>query len=112
MKSCFTCHSDQGKPNTGPAWNNWYGYEHEYADGSKHVADDQWLHDNILNSQLSIVKGMPTSMPVFQGQLKPLEVEALILYIQSLSDKKDQSKIDKANSDYEAQKKKAAEGKK
>ncbi|MCC6320002.1 MAG: cytochrome c oxidase subunit II [Phycisphaerales bacterium] len=107
MKSCFTCHSDTGGPNTGPAWNNWFGHEHEYADGSKHLADDQWLRDNIINSQSHIVKGFPTSMPIYQGLLKPLEVEALVLYIQSLSDKKDQTKIDAANAKYEEDKQKA-----
>ncbi|MFN7021173.1 MAG: cytochrome c oxidase subunit II [Phycisphaerales bacterium] len=111
MKSCFTCHSNKGDPNTGPAWNNWYGYEHEYSDGSRHLADDQWLRNAILNSQTHIVKGYPSSMPIYQGLLKPLEVEALVLYIQSLSDKKSQPSIDAANAKYEEDKKKAAEGK-
>jgi len=112
MKNCFTCHSNEDKPNTGPPWKNWYGYEHEYADGSKHVADEQWLKDNILNSQLHIVKTYPTSMPNYQGQINPLELEALVTYLKSISDKGNKAEIDAANAAYDEQKKKAAEGKK
>lgn len=114
MKSCFTCHSVDGTPGTGPSWKNWYGYSHEYADGAQNPTTspehDQWIKDNILNSQSHIVKGYPASMPVYQGLLKPLEVEALTLYIKSLSDKAAQSDIDEANAAYEAQKKAAEEG--
>ena len=86
-RACATCHSIDGSKNTGPTWKNWFGYENTYADGSKHLADETWLRDNILYSQRHIVQGFPTSMPLYAGVLKDIEVNGLIEYIKSLSDK-------------------------
>ncbi len=86
-RACATCHSVDGSKNTGPSWKNWFGYEHTYADGSKHVADENWLLDNINYSQKHIVQGYPTSMPVYAGVLKQVELDGLIAYIKTLSDK-------------------------
>ncbi len=107
-KNCFTCHSIDGSSNTGPSWKDWFGNEHEYADGSRHVADENWLTESILNSQKSIVKGFPTSMPVYQGQLKPLQVQALILYMKTLSEKHNPADITSAEAEYARQKEEAA----
>lgn len=111
-RGCFGCHSADGKAGTGPTWKNHYGAEHEYADGTKHVADDEWLRDNILNAQKHIVKGFPTSMPNFVGQIKPIEMEALLIYIRSLSDKTTQADIDAANAKFEESRAKKPEPKK
>jgi cytochrome c oxidase subunit 2 len=107
-KSCFTCHSIDGSNNTGPTWKNHFGYEHDYSDGSRHLADEQWLTENILNSQKYIVKGFPTSMPVYQGQLKPFDVQSLVLYLKTLSDKHTQADIDAAEAAYTKLKEDAA----
>lgn len=86
-RACVTCHSIDGSKNTGPSWKNWFGYENTYADGSKHLADENWLRDNIQYSQKHIVQGFPTSMPNYAGVLKDVELHGLIEYIKSLSDK-------------------------
>lgn len=89
-KNCFSCHSIDGSKSTGPTWKNLYGEQHEYTNGDKTPAqgvDENWLRDNILYSQKRILKGYDSSMPIFAGQLNPLEVDGVILYIKSLSDK-------------------------
>lgn len=107
-KGCKACHSVDGTPGTGPTWKDHFGYSWTYTDGSTHTADEQWLTENILNSQKTIVKGFPTSMPIYQGQLKPLDVQALVLYIKTLSDKKDPADIKAAEDAYAKQKEEAA----
>jgi cytochrome c oxidase subunit 2 len=107
-KSCFTCHSVDGSPNTGPTWKNHFGNEHEYTDGSRHVADEQWLSENILAAQKHVIKGFPASMPNYQGQLKPFDLQALVLYIKSLSEKHNPSDIEAAEAAYTKQKEDAA----
>ncbi|MBY0313061.1 MAG: cytochrome c oxidase subunit II [Phycisphaerales bacterium] len=87
-KGCNSCHSISGDKNTGPTWKNMFGDTHEYTNGeSGKLVDENWLRENILYSQKRIMKGYPTSMPNYVGQLTPLEVDALIWYIKSLSDK-------------------------
>jgi len=110
---CSSCHSIDGSPNTGPTWKNHFGYSHDYVDHAPAVADDQWLNDHILNSQLAVVKGYgkPSQMPVFQGQLNALQVQSLIVYMRTLSDKKDQAQIDADEAAYIKQKEAAAKAK-
>lgn len=108
MKGCKACHSVNGTEGTGPTWKNHFGYTWTYTDGSSHMADEEWLTENILNSQKTIVKGFPTSMPIYQGQLKPLDVQALVLYIKTLSDKKDPAKVQAEEDAYAKLKEEAA----
>lgn len=110
-KGCAGCHTIDGTDSTGPTWLNYFGDTHKYTDGSSHVADAAWLSENILNSQKYIVEGKPTSMPNYQGLLKPMELKALVIFIQSLSDKKNQADIDAAETAYDAEKKAAAAAK-
>lgn len=86
-RACNTCHTIDGQKNTGPTWKNWYGYEHLYADGQKRMVDENHLRENILYSQKTLVAGYPSSMPVYAGVLKDIEVNGLIEYIKSLSDR-------------------------
>ncbi len=86
-RACVTCHSIDGSKNTGPSWKNWFGNEHPYTDGSSHLADENWLRDNILYSQKHIVQGYPSSMPTYAGVLKDVEINGLIEYMKTLSDK-------------------------
>jgi cytochrome c oxidase subunit II len=88
-KNCFSCHSIDGSKSTGPTWKNMFGDKHEYTNGETTPAqgvDENWLRENILYSQKRILKGFDSSMPVFAGQLNPLELDGVILYIKSLTD--------------------------
>ncbi|HMN41302.1 MAG TPA: cytochrome c oxidase subunit II [Phycisphaerales bacterium] len=85
-KGCNACHSVDGTASTGPTWKNMFGARHEYTNGTTDTVTENTLRDDILYSQKRILKGYPTSMPIFAGQISPLEMDALVLYIKSLSD--------------------------
>jgi cytochrome c oxidase subunit 2 len=86
-KGCNACHTVDGAPSTGPTWKNMFGNKHEYTDGTSDTVTENTLRSDILYSQKRIMKGFPTSMPIFAGQISPLELDAVILYIKSLSEK-------------------------
>lgn len=86
--NCASCHSVDGSKNTGPTWKNWFGYEHEYEDGGKFLADDNFMVESIRIPAKHIRKGYPNGMtPWSEGMLSPKKVDALIAYMKSLSDK-------------------------
>lgn len=84
QRGCVACHSIDGSRLVGPTFKGSYGKEHEFADGSKAVVDDNYLRESILNPGAKIVAGYPPVMPSFQGQLNDKQIDALIEYIKSL----------------------------
>jgi cytochrome c oxidase subunit 2 len=84
-KGCNACHSIDGGKNVGPSWKDLYGVEREFADGTKVIADDNYVREAILVPAAKIVKGYPNQMPSYQGQLSDKELSSIIAYIQSLS---------------------------
>ncbi|MFK7759541.1 MAG: cytochrome c oxidase subunit II [Phycisphaerales bacterium] len=88
---CAICHSVDGSPGTGPTWasgNGYgYGYEAQLADGSTVLRDDNYTRQSILDPNSQVVSGYVPAMPSFQGQLSEVELEGLLRYIQSLSDR-------------------------
>lgn len=85
-KACVTCHSIDGTTGVGPTLKNVYNHEVELEDGSKVLADENYLRQSILEPQADIVKGFQPVMPTYQGLLKDREVDALITYIKSISE--------------------------
>jgi cytochrome c oxidase subunit 2 len=84
---CYTCHSIDGSAMTGPTWLNLYGYEQPMADGTQVLADEDYLRESILVPGAKIHAGYANQMPSFQGQLSEAQLEGLIQYMRSLSDK-------------------------
>lgn len=84
---CATCHSVDGSANTGPTWKNLYGYEQPMSDGSQVLADENYLRESILVPGAKVHAGYANAMPSFQGLLNDAQLEGLIAYMQSLSDK-------------------------
>jgi cytochrome c oxidase subunit 2 len=90
-KGCFSCHTIDGKNSTGPTWKDLYRHPVEFTDGSSlnaEQADANYIRESILVPGAKVVKGFANQMPSFQGQLKPDELFALIMYIKSLSPEK------------------------
>ena len=84
---CATCHSVDGSANSGPTWFNLYGYEQPMADGSKVLADENYIRESILNPGAKIHAGFANVMPQFQGLLNDAQLDGLIAYMKSLSDR-------------------------
>ena len=84
-RACIGCHSLNGTKMTGPTWKGLYGAERVFTDGSKGVADDNYLKESILNSNAKIVKGYaPNQMPAYQGQLTDEDITAVIEFIKTV----------------------------
>lgn len=84
-KGCYTCHTTDGGKLVGPTWKNMYGYEVELTNGQKFVRDADYIRRSILNPGGEIVKGYPNQMTI--QKLNDEEMESLIAYMQTLSDK-------------------------
>lgn len=82
---CNGCHSLNGSPMVGPTFLNLFNKEGELVDGSKYVADEEYLRESILYSTKKVVKGYGPVMPVFEGQIKDEEILSLIAFIKSVT---------------------------
>lgn len=86
---CYTCHSIDGSAMTGPTWKNLYGYEVPLANGGTVLADENYLRESILVPGAKIHAGYANQMPSFQGLLSEAQLEGLVVYMKTLSDKYD-----------------------
>ncbi|MEQ9206443.1 MAG: cytochrome c oxidase subunit II [Phycisphaerales bacterium] len=89
---CAICHSVDGTPGTGPTWastngTTGFGYEAALSDGSTVQRDANYIRESILDPNAKVVSGYVPSMPSFQGQLSDTDIEGLLRYIESLSDR-------------------------
>lgn len=78
---CNACHTLDGSKGQGPTWKGLFGKTEEMQDGSSIKVDENYLRESILQPTAKQVKGFPLIMPVFQGQLRDPQVEALIAFI-------------------------------
>lgn len=89
---CKACHSVDGSKNTGPTWLNAFGSERALADGSRQVADEDYIRESIYYPQKKIVAGYPAGqMNSFLGQISEQDIGAIIWYMKSLSENFDKS---------------------
>jgi cytochrome c oxidase subunit 2 len=83
---CAGCHALAGG-GLGPSLRNVFGYDQQLADGSTVLADENYLRESILNSTARVVQGYQPVMPPYQGQLSDDQVNQLLAYIKSLSNR-------------------------
>jgi len=83
-KGCNACHSLDGSTVIGPTWQQLYGSERTFTDGTSAVADDNYIRESIVNPQTKIVTGFQPVMPTYSGLLSDRELNAIIEYIKSL----------------------------
>ncbi|MCE6989640.1 DUF6797 domain-containing protein [Dyadobacter sp. CY323] len=88
--ACAGCHSPGTKTDGmyGPPFKNLYKSERIFDDGTKVIADENYLRESILAPSKRIIKGYNEEMPSFVGVLSDPDIESVILYIKSLSGKK------------------------
>jgi cytochrome c oxidase subunit 2 len=86
-RGCSGCHSPNATVRA-PLLNGIYNQPVALSDSSIVRADEQYLHDSIMQSKKQIVAGYEPVMPLYQGQLNEEEVMQLIAYIKSLGTEK------------------------
>ena len=88
LMGCVACHSIDGSTigKVGPSWKGLYGHEVELDDGSKVIANEEYLRESIREPARKIVSGFAgnTGMPSYEGIISDAQIEALVLYIKSL----------------------------
>lgn len=82
-QACFTCHSNDGSKIVGPTFKGLYGITHSVS-GKPVVANDEYIHESIVNPLAKIVDGYPPAMPTYQGRISEEEISQIIEYIKTL----------------------------
>lgn len=99
QNKCATCHSVDGSANTGPTWLNLYGNEQPIADGTKVIADENYIRESILYPGRKLHAGYANVMPQFQGLLSDVQLDGLIAYMKTISDKGGPAPTDETDSE-------------
>lgn len=86
---CLGCHSVDGSVvgRVGPSWKGLAGSTRGFSNGGTAVADAAYLRRSILTPAAEVVAGFEQSdagMPSYAGALTDADIEALVLFIQSL----------------------------
>jgi len=84
---CIQCHSIDGTPRIGPSLKNLYGYEQKFTDGTSAIIDENLIRQFILNPTAKVPVGYAPVMPSYRGQVSEADIDALIAFIKSLSDR-------------------------
>jgi cytochrome c oxidase subunit 2 len=82
QKACNGCHSIDGAPGVGPTLLGLFGKEETMTDGTRLVADENYLRESILVPAAKVVEGYQPIMPPIP--LTDREVDGLIEYIKTL----------------------------
>ena len=86
QQGCQACHSLDGSPGVGPTFQNLYGSQRQFADGSSAEADANYLRTAILKPGEEIVEGYQNVMPGSYSSLSEREINALVAFIEAQSD--------------------------
>jgi cytochrome c oxidase subunit 2 len=81
---CTACHNITNEKKVGPGFAGIFGSDRALADGTKAVADENYLRESILNPNAKVVAGFPPAMTPFQGQLSEDELAGVIEYLKTL----------------------------
>lgn len=85
QKGCATCHSIDGSTNTCPTLKGVFGHEVLMTDGSRVVADENYVRESILDPRAKVVNGFQPVMPTYQGVIKDRHIDAIIEYLKTLA---------------------------
>ena len=82
---CVACHTTGGAESVGPTWAGLAGSDRLLDSGETVVADDNYLHNSIVDPPSQVVSGFNPIMPTgYADQLTDQEIQDLIDYIKSL----------------------------
>lgn len=81
---CSGCHHPDNN-GRGPSLAGVFGKPVRLQDGTGVIADENYIHNSILNPTAQIVAGYQPLMPSYQGQLNEDQIMSLLVYIKSLA---------------------------
>ena len=80
--NCKSCHTLDGSPLVGPSFQGLWQKERILTDGSKAVADENYIRESVLYPNKQVVKGYPAAMPA--QDYDDAEIQSIIEYLKSL----------------------------
>lgn len=85
---CLACHAvDETRAGSvGPSLDGIFGTTRSLQDGESTVVDEEYIRQSILNPAEKVTEGYEAEMPSFTGILSDREIEAIVMYINSLSE--------------------------
>ena len=84
-RGCNQCHTVDGSRLIGPTLKDLYGSMQPLRDGAQVLADENYLHESIVQPGAKVVAGYDNVMPSYQGTLKDRDINAIILWMKSQS---------------------------
>lgn len=81
---CVACHTLTGTADAGGSLTGLIGQERTLADGRTIVADRDYVRRAILEPDADVVAGFAPKMPSYAGVLSEPQLEALLVYLESL----------------------------
>lgn len=89
IRGCKQCHSIDGTGGIGPTFKDVFGKDVALTDGSRVVADENYIRESIMDPQAKIAAGFDPVMPTYKGRLKDAEITAIIEYVKTLAEPKE-----------------------
>ena len=83
-RGCVGCHRLDAT-GVGPTLHGLFGSPVQYPGSGTGIVDESYLREAILNPSATVAMGFSPMMPTFAGQLTEEELQALIVYVTSLS---------------------------
>jgi mono/diheme cytochrome c family protein len=83
-RGCVGCHRPDAT-GIGPSLHGRFGGPVEYPGSEAAIVDEAYLRESILNPTATVAMGFLPVMPTFAGQLTEEELQALVVYVKSLS---------------------------
>lgn len=82
---CNACHTSDGSESIGPTFQDLFGSERQFEDGSEAPADEEYIHESIVDPQAKIVEGYDPVMMSYE-QLSDDEIDSIIEFFKTISD--------------------------
>ena len=88
-QGCKACHSLDGSKLVGPSLKNVYGFEFKTTEGRTVLADEAFIKESILEPNATVIEGYQPVMTPYAGILGDREIEAIIEFLKTISDRGD-----------------------
>tara|TARA_R100001143_G_scaffold63545_1_gene71605 strand:- start:8524 stop:9507 length:984 start_codon:yes stop_codon:yes gene_type:complete len=85
QNACQACHSLDGRDVVGPSFQNLFGSERNFTDGSSTTADEDYIMESIIDPGAKVVEGYQNAMVPYDF-LSESELQSLVEFIKSVSD--------------------------
>jgi len=93
LNGCIACHSLDGSKLVGPSYKGIWGHEVEVETNGETrtlTVDEEYVRNSIYNPDEDIVDGFSKGlMRSYKGELSDEEIDKIIVYLKTLSDKKE-----------------------